>query len=156
MSDQRKPLEGWTYDPEPNTGTFGTLAEHWIYDAEGEPFSFTTPQRIGIPAPPEPRTGTLGLSEAEVRALAGRSAPIGNTGLERVVCAAIVDAQQFVAEWDAADNAEPDTLTVTRDLAVEHVRYAANCWTRDAYLPDSPYIAFGDACRAALTEAGLK
>lgn len=155
MSEQRKPLIGWTYDPEPRHGSFGTLAKHQLFDALGEAALIATAEAIGIPAPPEPRTGRLGLNEADTREMADAKpvlpAIAAGSIHSRSLNASITMCREDVAEWDAADNAEPDTLTVT--LPTDVVRQAVEAW---AGSPCPTWVGrVGDACRAALTEAGL-
>lgn len=146
MSDQRKPLEGWTYDPEPNE-----RGNYAVFNAHGGSFSWALAREIGIPAPPEPRTGRLGLNEADTRTIACRALSVADADWARCYNAATAMCREDVAEWNAADNAEPDTLTVTLPLAA--VRHATVEW--DERDPDGLRRHIGAACRAALTEAGL-
>lgn len=149
MSDQRKPLEGWTYDPEPTPTGY-----HLLFDVNGCGVFHAAPDRF-IPAPPEPRTGRLGLTEADTRktaALESHSNHIAAASLHaRRHNANVAICREDVAEWDAADNAEPDTLTVTLPpFPLADVRFlAADDWCTSAMR------SVADACRAALTEAGL-
>lgn len=124
---------------EPNGRLICALVNRWAHEQFGTP--------LGDPIPRPPRTGTLGLSEEDTRAMADRFRSDYNGVADRAHNAAIDMCAADVARWDAEDeaarNAVPDTLTVT--LPIELVRRAAK-WL---------YPDIGNACHAALDAAGL-
>jgi hypothetical protein len=148
MSDQRKPLVGWTYDPEPNYDGW-----HRVYDKDGDHFEDALPECIGIPAPLPPRTGTLGLSEEDTREAAAIPVWSDRQTFGRCYNAAIESCRDDVARWDAEDeaaaNAEPETLTPP-PLPVGAIRCIAEMDWSSTFLNTAR-----DACRAALENAGL-
>ena len=150
MSDQRKPLVGFTaeYLPEGSIRVFAPSGKVWgICD---------DPDEWGIPAPPPPRTGTLGLTEEDTREYASVS-PIETPARHlsgRIWNATIRMCRADVARWDAEDeaarNAVPETLWV--ELPTEAMGRAARWWSgRDL----GTATVIGDACRAAIEKAGL-